>query len=343
MFSHRYRYVFILLLAVYSLLNIIFTEGDRLFGYNLDPTILFFVLLSISFLVWEGNRVIETRIAKPFNIGKWKAHQLISLFFFSVVWAVITSLIVTSILNIIGLIPANNYELKLKLVLGFAFRINLFLNAINAIVFFMQQWRKSQLEAEQLKKETLEARLESLRSQINPHFLFNNLNVLSTLVYKDADTASQFINQLSKVYRYLLNHQEKKIVQLKDELDFIESYLYLLEIRFGNNLKVNIDLEEKHLNKYLPPATIQLIIENAIKHNVVSMRNPLFIEISANGSQHLKISNNLQEKKVKEPSTSVGLKNISTRYEFISSDKVMIEKNENRFLVKLPLIELSDI
>jgi len=132
-------------------------------------------------------------------------------------------------------------EMDLGLILAVGFRINLFLNTINVIFFFMKQLRESQVEAEKLKKIRLQAQFQSLKDQVNPHFLFNNLNVLSSLVFKDQEIAAEFIQQFSRVYRYVLQNQEKELIEVGTELTFIESYVYLLRTRFGENLDIRIN------------------------------------------------------------------------------------------------------
>jgi LytS/YehU family sensor histidine kinase len=224
--------------------------------------------------------------------------------------------------------------------MAFGFRVNLFLNCVNAIVYFMDKLKKTQVEAEQLKKITAEAQFEALRNQINPHFLFNCFNVLSSLVYKDADTSAKFIGQLSNVYRYLLYNQDKKVVTLKEELEFLESYLFLLKIRFGENLVVLNNITCDTDKYYVPPVVLQMLIENAIKHNVISKKSPLEIMLKSENSS-LTVSNKLQEKEVKEESTYIGLKNIKSRYLFLSNKTVNIEKTDEWFNVKIPLLELD--
>ena len=199
---------------------------------------------------------------------------------------------------------------------------------------------EDEVRAEQFEKDSIEARFEALRSQINPHFLFNCLNALSNLVYKDADTSARFIAQLSNVYRYLLYSQERKIVSLQEELEFIDSYLYLLKIRFGENIFISKHITTDAEKFHIAPATLQMLIENAIKHNVVSGKLPLKISIiSCTGS--ITVSNTLQEKHVKDPSAYIGLKNIKKRYEFLSSKPVEIVKTENEFIVKVPLVQVD--
>ena len=233
MFGHSYRYLFILLLAVYSYLNILFTEGDKLFGFRPSALLFFGIIFFMVFFIWEGSRIIEKNLDRV--LKKW--HPLLKFYLISLLWVTILSIIVTIILHLTQKINDESI-LTLKLSLGFAFRVNLFLHCVNAIVFFMNKSRKNEIEKETLLKETAEARFAALRNQVNPHFLFNSFNVLSSLVHKDADTASRFIEQMSKVYRYLLNNQNNRIVTLAEELDFLDAYIFLLKIRFGDNLQI---------------------------------------------------------------------------------------------------------
>jgi two-component system, LytTR family, sensor kinase len=231
-------------------------------------------------------------------------------------------------------------ETHLKLLTAFGFRVNLFLNCVNAIVYYMDRLKKTQVEAEKLKKISIEAQFEALRNQINPHFLFNCFNVLSSLVYKDADTSAKFIAQLSNVYRYLLFNQDKKVILLKEELSFMDSYLYLLKIRFGENVIVDRRINVNVDKFYIAPATLQMLIENAIKHNVASKKNPLCISIITE-NEYITVINNLFEKEDKEQSTHIGLNNIQSRYNFLSDKNIIIDKNDFEFKVSIPLLEVE--
>lgn len=334
MFKHRLRYLFILLLGVYSYINILFTEGDRLFGFTINPILFFSVLLILVGLIWEGNRVIQHVIRFP----KWseKAHPLFIYFALSFIMVVgysaLTSLALSKYFN-----DSTHFILTFKLSLGFTFRVNLFLHSINAIFFFVNRYNQSQLLAEKFQKESAEAQFNVLRSQINPHFLFNSFNVLSTLVHKNPDSASKFIDQLSIVYRYVLNHEQNKIVPLKEELDFLKSYVYLLKIRFQENLFIAIDIADNLNNTQIAPATLQLLIENAIKHNVVSKSNPLKIRIF-NDNTHIIVENSILRKEFKEESTNIGLANIRKRYEYLCGKDAIITNSNGVFKVKIPII-----
>jgi LytS/YehU family sensor histidine kinase len=204
----------------------------------------------------------------------------------------------------------------------------------------MNRLKKSQLEAEQLKKQNIEAQFEALRNQINPHFLFNCFNVLSTLVHKDAEASSQFISQLSNVYRYLLYNQEKKIVPLKEELAFLASYSYLLRTRFNENLSIENKIAPSD-SIMVAPASLQMLIENAIKHNVATKKTPLHIQLERQGD-FITVSNSLQKKEAEQESTKIGLKNIANRYKLLSNQEVKIEKTETHFTVKLPILYLEE-
>lgn len=336
MFKIKYRYLFILLLAIYSYINILFTEGDKLFGFELNPILFFSLLLIIVFFVWEGSRWLSP-LAFKFKIRK--IHPLILLFVLSVINIYLISTAVTA-----GFIIFSDHSfnrvITFKLAIGFSFRVNLFLHCINAIYFFIDQYKGAQLEAERLKKQNIEARFEALRNQVNPHFLFNSFNVLSTLVYKDADTSAKFIEQLSNVYRYILYNQENKVVTIYDELAFIESYIYLLKIRFKDNLIIENEVCNDIKGQYIAPAALQLLIENAIKHNIVSKAEPLTIRLY-NTAEYIIVENNIQLKEVKEPSTRIGLRNIRERYDYLSGENSLIIEQNHMFRIKIPIIYLS--
>lgn len=342
MFRVKYRYLFVLLLAAYSLFNILVVVGDKLFEFPIPEAFLFLLLLVVVLCIWELNRFTDLIIDKRYRVRRFRIHPLIVLFLASQVNALMAACAGLLVLYaVMGMAPAWNPD-HVKLVAAFAFRVNLFLNCIHAIYFFMEKFKNAEIKAEQFKKASIEAQFEALRSQINPHFLFNCLNALSNLVYKDADTSAKFIAQLSQVYRYLLYSQERKIVSLQEELDFTDAYLYLLKIRFGENIFIRKNIQTDVDKFHIAPATLQMLVENAIKHNVVSGKAPLKIEISSlNGS--ITVVNNLQEKPVKDPSAYVGLRNIKKRYEFLSSKPVEIRKTANEFIVKVPLVRIEPV
>lgn len=201
---------------------------------------------------------------------------------------------------------------------------------------FLLNWKKSALEAEQYQKESITARYEALKNQVNPHFLFNSLNALTNLIYEDKEKASVFIKELVEVYKYVLDSKDKGTVSLREELEFLKAYLFLQQIRFGNKLKINFGELEK--DRHVAPLALQMLIENAIKHNIVSEDDPLEIRIFQEGDS-IVVQNSLQLKSsIGTSSLGVGLDNIVKRYESLGEAKVEVIKNVKDFIVKIPLL-----
>ncbi|MDI1255970.1 MAG: histidine kinase [Flavobacterium sp.] len=215
----------------------------------------------------------------------------------------------------------------------------LFSGIIYFVVFYLKlllEKQKNQLEIAQLRKEKLEAQLASLKQQISPHFLFNSLSTLRTMVADES--AKKYINKLSNVYRYLLNLNENDLVSLQEELEFTESYLYILKERFEDALQVENNLPMAIVDKKIPPLVLQLLIENAIKHNVTSVKNPLKITIARYNDDNIIISNTIQPKLTTEISTGKGLENIRYRYQILSEQNIVVASIDGVFTVIIPIL-----
>ncbi|MVM41876.1 histidine kinase [Spirosoma sp. HMF3257] len=195
-----------------------------------------------------------------------------------------------------------------------------------------------QVRAERLEKENVQAQFAALKSQVNPHFLFNSLSILSSLVHADAELSEKFIDQLSRAYRYILEQKDNERVLLKTELEFIQAYRFLLNIRFENKFDVIINVPEADQTRYsIAPLTLQLLVENAVKHNRMSTKEPLKVYIQLD-NDCLVVRNNLQLRPQSETSTGVGLQNIITRYALLTDESVWVGENEGSFVVKIPLL-----
>ena len=222
----------------------------------------------------------------------------------------------------------------------------LFISLITGIyesLHLSNRLRQSVLEKERLMKENINSQLESLRNQVNPHFLFNSLNTLASIIPEDAEKGVHFVTKMAKVYRYILESRNEKLILLKDELDFLDAYVYLLKQRFGENLSINIELPERIHSKLIIPLSLQITFENAIKHNVISREKPLTIEVFVDGANKLVVRNTLQKKKVLPSSTKVGLQNIKNRYAFYTEKTVDISADQNHFTVMLPLLDTQKL
>ncbi len=211
--------------------------------------------------------------------------------------------------------------------------IYMFLTGLN----IYQLARKKESEAEQLQREYAQIRLQALKSQVNPHFLFNSLSVLSSLVHVDAALSDQFIQQLARAYRYILEQKELDLVTLEEELGFLDAYFFLMQIRFDKKLRLEKTIEPGLTNYKLPPLTLQLLVENAVKHNRMSASDPLVIRVYTD-KELLVVENNISQRDQPETSTGVGLENISRRYALISDKKPQVEHSSEQFKVLIPLI-----
>ncbi len=344
MFANPYRYLFILLLSAYSFLNTLAVEVFEYYPIQLNRSTLIFIFFLTIFLIWESNRLIERFFQKEYHTeSNLIRTYLLRNFASSLILTLLISLLIGTMISYfwIGL-DSDKLILPMKLYFTFSFRINLFLNVINLIFLYVSQLKKAQAETENFKKITYQAKLQAIRNQINPHFLFNNLNVLSALITKDTETSIEFVRQFAKVYRYVLKSNEKEIIELATELDFIESYTYLLKKRFGTGLKISVKVDESLRHRYIVPMALQMLIENAIKHNVISSQNPLYIDIFNTDDEKLIIQNNLQVRRVDMvESTQLGLQNISHRYRFLGKDDIEVIKTDLFFKVTIPLIRLT--
>ena len=306
---------------------------------------MYVVTLIYTFILWMGNRYIMIWARKKYSLFAQTKKRLIIQSAIMLAFTLFTC-------NFLGYIDYLIEGVWLKVdcfsQLSTADKI---INSNNAAIFcsttiiaiyeiryFMHELKNSVEEKEMLKRETLQSQLNSLRTQVNPHFLFNNLNTLLSLIPENPEHAANFVQQMSKLYRHILEVKEETSITVKEELDVLKAYAFLLQTRFGNNLKVTIDVPEEKLGKRIVPLSLQLLMENAIKHNIVSSDKPLHIHIfAANGS--LVVDNNLQMKRQVLESTGIGLDNIRNRYKLLAGKPVTVTETETNFTVSIPLIE----
>jgi two-component system, LytTR family, sensor kinase len=223
------------------------------------------------------------------------------------------------------------------IIMVFVLIVSTTLVLIDLSMFLLEKWRFSLAELERFKKENAEFRFESLRSQLNPHFLFNSLNTLASLIYENGEKAELFIRELADVYRYILEFRDHELVKVSKELEMVRSYIYLVQLRFDQNLEMTVNIGTQSGERLIAPMTMQMLIENAIKHNIISKKKPLTIRIY-DEENYLVVENNLQKKETKEYSSNVGLKNIQSRYNFLSANKMEVYEDKQTFKVRIPLI-----
>ncbi len=291
---------------------------------------------------WFGNAYLVDWLSEKIS---WMEKPLLRAVT-GIVGLIVYSLLAFSIVHVLmskiffnaSLIESINWlsTQSLKYVLIISSTIALVLHTIG----FFTNWKESKIEAEKLRAEMMTYKYEALRSQINPHFLFNSFNVLSELVYEDQGLAVKFIRQLSDIYRYVLDSKDRELVPLREEVDFIRKFGFLLQTRFDNNLKIDIQIEQTS-DELIVPMSLQLLLENAVKHNEVSRQFPLLVEIHRYGD-FIQVKNTLKRKTNRESRTKTGLQNLIKRYKFLTEREVSLEETNDTFIVEVPILK-SDL
>jgi len=217
-----------------------------------------------------------------------------------------------------------------------------FIAAVTILIHYFRNWKETELMAERLKKENIQSKFEVLKNQIDPHFFFNSLSVLTSLVYKDANQSAEYITQLSKMYRYILEGKNQSLASVDDELKFLDSYIFLIKVRYNENICFEIKIADDLRNSvYLPKNSLQMLVENAIKHNRFDDDEPLIVRISAN-NEYILVANNKNKRELIEGSSRIGLENIKKRYELIGDHELLIEETDMSFTVKLPKLSSNE-
>lgn len=211
-------------------------------------------------------------------------------------------------------------------------------NVIMLVFYAYHHYAEGQITAVKIERKQLKLQFEALRNQLSPHFLFNSLNTISSLIHQDEDRAEEFIRRLANTYQYVLGTHHQQLISLEKEMDFVNAYYFLLCVRFQEGLDLKINIPHQLLSHQVPPLTIQILLENAIKHNTFSKDQPLSISLTATSENELKMVNNKTKSPQVVKSNHVGLKNIQKRYSYFTSNKVTI-KDENDFEVIIPIIK----
>ena len=302
----------------------------------LDWDILFVVVIVI--LIWKGNEAIDKWLNTKYN---WMENARKRLTIQSVLSVVFTSITLFSLMYFLHQLRFGDGRIinrKMVEIFPSALLFTFGLLAVKIGSEFFSSLKNSLLETEKYKTENANAQLQNLKNQLNPHFLFNNLSVLTSLVYKNQDKAADFINELAKVYRYVLDTKNAELVPLQEELDFINHYIYLQKIRFEDSISFEIKIEESKKSAYLLPMCLQMLVENTIQHNETSQANPLKVLIYTQNNS-LVIENPIKPRSNIIDSSKTGLKNIEQRYSFFTDEKVIVVNNGEIFKVILPLIQ----
>ena len=328
------KYWILILLGLLSFLALFLYLIDILSAKQPFTFFLFVKSIAFSFPFMALIAWVDYKLVSFINNYRWfSKHLTARIFFEGIVISAIATLFV-----FIGNIPFHEHAGVWEYLTSTRFEesaiasilLNVF--AVTVIEFFIQN-RKNQ----ELQQVNSKMQYQQLKSQINPHFLFNSLNVLVSLINKDSERATNYTKKLSDVYRYVLTHDLEDTIPVGDELQFISNYIEILQIRFGDGLKFVSEVKESDTRRRIPPMSLQVLIENAVKHNAITTANPLTIHL-ASDNQNLTVSNNIIPRFKVEESIGIGLDNLKEKYHIIADKNVCVERNDKEFTVRLPLL-----
>lgn len=308
--------------------------------------LLFFVVF--GFIVWESGALLFKKLNKYFS----QKYNFGLRFSISIGYMILYSAFVSSIFGWLFYnvsLKMWGLEHKLPGFVFFDFDINfgafvfcIFVFGLSSIFYYFNHYKEAAILAERLKKTNLQAKYQALVNQIDPHFFFNSMSTLSSLVYEDADLSAEYISKLSRMYRYILDKRESNIVLIGEELEFLKAYIFLIKIRHKDNIEFDIQVSDNLNNKMIPPLTLQLLAENAVKHNKFSEDSPLRVNIREDEKYWI-ISNNIDKRKLIETSNKIGLENIKNRIELISEKTIEVEESLDNFTVRIPKLRKEDV
>lgn len=295
-----------------------------------------------SFSISFGNSYVNKTLSRNFSWVEQTKQRAI----YGIIAIIITNTVIVLACNYLIFVVFNQvttddfFSSKYSFVNWFMINFSLLISAIVHAKGFIEEWKKAskkEVVEQKLIAKSANAQFESLKNQLDPHFLFNSLNVLDSLIEENPELAKRFTNSMSKIYRYVLEQKDKELVSVEEEIDFAKTYCELLKTRFEDAVTFEFTISDENKKGFVVPLSLQLLLENSIKHNFATSSKPLNIKIFAENG-NLIIENNLQTRELPNRSTGVGLANIVSRYNLLTERNVFIEKSENFFRVKLPIL-----
>ena len=297
---------------------------------------LYFVIVSL--LIWEGNTRLMYFIREKYPWTRKSYYKIIlALFFANIIYSGLLSTLLLKAWKMWSNEPGDDNEQLINSVLVIIIAA-CFITNISEILFLNREKEQNESRVKQLNAAKAQAELEALKNQIDPHFIFNSLNTLSFLITRDPRSARRYNDTLARVYRYILSNRERDLVLLREEVEFISNYFYLLKIRFAEAISMVIEITDLSAENFLiPPISMQTLVENAIKHNEFSDKRPLTISVSIS-ADYVIVSNVMNRLNNPIPGSKIGLSNLDNRYKLVTQRSIIIENNFESFTVKLPII-----
>ncbi|RQO75653.1 hypothetical protein DBR43_09965 [Pedobacter sp. KBW06] len=350
--NHRlYKFILIVVVTFVLIFSMMIINPLNEFDNILKLELTWDTIMDIIWFMAMGWSITECSLFISYHLDRLLPWELFSgkRFFIQLfaqcicVMGMMTLLMaLTNILIALDNKPVEDDWVAFRQMLLISVILSLIISAIHTGNHLIENWKNSIIEAADLKQATLQSQLQTLKLQLDPHFMFNNFSTLSSLISENQKDAQRFLERLSEVHRYMLANLDKNIIPLKDELSFIESYIYLIKIRFSENLQIQVNDVKQYFYTGIPPTTLQLLVENAVKHNIASRHTPLYIRIYPE-DDYLVVANNIQP--IPHPifSSKIGLKNINNRYKLLSQKLPVVIETEFDFVVKVPLLPLNSL
>ena len=332
------RATFIILIVFVVLIIIRLLSGGSV-GFNEGLAWQFFYTTLYGYSLYYANAIIFVKLDDVYQTDRFSRNRIVQGFALSFIVSVIVIFLLRIVEDVliegktIQQFLANEKPSNYIVSVVITFVVTLAIHA----VYFYKAYQENKVKEQKIIAGTASAQFESLKNQIDPHFLFNSLNVLSSLIEENPESAQKFTTSLSKVYRYVLEQKDKELVSVAEELKFAKTYMNLLKMRFENSITFEIPEGFDNEEAKVVPLSLQLLLENCIKHNVVSEAKPLHVKITIENNQ-LVVTNNLQKKEVLSDRKGVGLQNIVNRYAILTKRTVLVEENEQEFKIFLPIL-----
>lgn len=297
--------------------------------------------IGIALVIWEGNRYLLFTLRSYFDWFNKPIRKIAALVLAISFYTIPVSALLLVIWYHIFNKGAVNWNIVTTSTLIIMVCV-VFITHVYETVFLVREAETEKVKKEQLERARAEAELEALKSQIDPHFIFNSLNTLSHLIEETPLKAKLFNDSLADVYRYILQNKGRELVLLREEINFLHDYFSLLRIRFGHAIQLQVEVDDHLFDQYLiPPISLQILVENAIKHNEFSDAEPLLITISMNAANELIIHNMARKKIVRKTSSRIGLNNLSERYKLTTDKEITVREEAEEFAVSLPVLEIA--
>jgi len=330
--------------VVYLMIKATIEHENVGFSMFLEPTAIFYYVTAFLFFMttWEFN---DRLILAQLNAGGLNLKN--SLVIFGKTMLLLVPM--TTIVYYLALFPLRDFLEIICEDPALEFRTNIFrawllataVVFINLFYFSMKQKDELARKMEDLRKEMMASQYASLKNQISPHFLFNSLNTLTSLMYEDRDLASDFVTKLASTYRYILDNREQDLVSMEKELNFLDSYIFMMNVRHKKAVEITTEVSLDIHSFLIPTLSLQMLVENALKHNQYSKERPLHITISTIQQDALVVRNNLQQRNKVEETTKMGLQNIKKRYAYYTNKQVLVREESDYFEVIIPLLDSS--